>query len=83
MVFLHNIYKLVVFKQNMDYDKFGILITILIVGAMFGYVAITDNWVPGIPSPIPEQVIPEVVESEERLDDAYSNWCDAMNIECS
>ena len=67
----------------MDYDKFGILLTILIVGSMFIYVAITDNWVPGIPNLIPEQVIPEVVESEERLDSAYSNWCDAMNIECS
>ena len=66
----------------MDYDKFGILLTILIVGSMFIYVAITDNWVPGIPSLIPEQVIPEVVESEERLDNAYYDWCYKMKIEC-
>ena len=82
MGFLRNIYKLVVSKQNMDYDKFGILITILIVGSMFGYVAITDNWVPGISSLIPEQVIPEVVESEERLDNAYYEWCYKMKLEC-
>ena len=67
----------------MDYDKFGILLTILIVGSMFIYVAITDNWVPGIPSLIPEQVIPEVVESEKRLDNAYYEWCYKMKIECS
>lgn len=67
----------------MDYDKFGILITILIVGAMFGYVAGIDSWFTELPNIIPEPVIPEVVESEERLDNAYSNWCDAMNIECS
>ena len=66
----------------MDYDKFGILLTILIVGSMFIYVAITDNWVPGIPNLIPEQVIPEVVESEERLDNAYYEWCYKMKIEC-
>ena len=66
----------------MDYDKFGILLTILIVGSMFIYVAITDNWVPGIPSLIPEQVIPEVVESEERLDNAYYDWCYKMKLEC-
>ena len=66
----------------MDYDKFGILLTILIVGSMFIYVAITDNWVPGIPSLIPEQVIPEVVESEKRLDNAYYEWCYKMQIEC-
>jgi len=66
----------------MDYDKFGILLTILIVGSMFIYVAITDNWVPGIPSLIPEQVIPEVVESEKRLDNAYYEWCYKMKIEC-
>ena len=66
----------------MDYDKFGILLTILIVGSMFVYVAITDNWIPGIPSLIPEQVIPEVVESEKRLDNAYYEWCYKMKIEC-
>ena len=66
----------------MDYDKFGILLTILIVGSMFVYVAITDNWIPGIPSLIPEQVIPEVVESEERLDNAYYDWCYKMKLEC-
>ena len=66
----------------MDYDKFGILLTILIVGSMFIYVAITDNWVPGIPSLIPEQVIPEVVESEKRLDNAYYEWCYKMKLEC-
>ena len=49
---------------------------------MFIYVAITDNWVPGIPSLIPEQVIPEVVESEKRLDNAYYEWCYKMKIEC-
>ena len=66
----------------MDYDKFGILITILIVGSMFGYVAITDNWFPVIPDLIPDPVIPEVVESEKRLDNAFYEWCYKMKIEC-
>ena len=66
----------------MDYDKFGILITILIVGAMFGYVAGIDNWFPELPNIIPDPVIPEVVESEKRLNNAFYEWCYKMKIEC-
>ena len=66
----------------MDYDKFGILITILIVGSMFGFVAITDNWLPVLPDLIPDPVIPEVVESEKRLDNAFYEWCYKMKLEC-
>jgi hypothetical protein len=81
MGFIHNIYKLVLFKQDMDYDKFGILLTIIIVGVLVGYAlgSETGSFDSLI---IPQITLPEITESEERLDNAYSNWCDAMNIEC-
>ena len=65
---------------DMDYDIFGIALTILIVGCMFAYIVIEDNWLEL--DLTPEHIIPELVESEERLDNAYYDWCAKMNIEC-
>ena len=66
----------------MNDSIFGIIITFLIVGVVL---AIGVGYQSGVDLPsisLDEKKITEVEQSEDRLDDAYTNWCDAMKIEC-
>ena len=70
----------------MDYDKFGICLTIAIVVGVCGYAGVISGEL-GLEMPtitIEEQVSTEPLEeSEERLDNAYYEWCYKMKIECA
>ena len=61
---------------------FGIVITFLIVGVVL---SIGVGYQSGVDLPsisLDEKEIPEVVESDKRLDNAYYEWCYKMGIEC-
>ena len=57
----------------MDYEKFGIVITIAVLFCIFGFVAF-GNFVE-----IPQ--IGSIIPIEEP-NNAYFEWCYKMNIEC-
>ena len=66
----------------MNDSVFGIVITFLIVGVVL---AIGVGYQSGIDLPsisLDEKKIPEVEQSEERLDNAYYDWCYKMKLEC-
>ena len=66
----------------MNDSVFGIVITLLIVGVVL---AIGVGYQSGIDLPsisLDEKKIPEVEQSEERLDNAYYDWCYKMKLEC-
>ena len=68
----------------MDIDKFGIVLTIVVVVGVLGIGSITSGEF-GMDIDllqVEETISPEVAESEERLDNAYYNWCYTMKIEC-
>ena len=66
----------------MNDSVFGIVITFLVVGIVL---SIGVGYQGGVDLPsisLDEKEIPEVVESDKRLDNAYYEWCYKMGIEC-
>lgn len=84
MVFLHNIYKLVQSKLGMDYDKFGIIITIIIVGVLVVYALTQETGIVDIP-PLFSSEVETTISSGNTFsesDSAYYEWCYKMGLEC-
>ena len=67
-------------------DKFGIYVTLIVLAGVLGYAGGISGEL-GLEMPtitIEEQVSTEPLEeSEERLDNAYYEWCYKMKIECA
>ena len=65
----------------MNYEKLGICMTVIVVGCMLGFSTVASgefdlNLTQGV------EISPEITQSEDRLDNAYYNWCYTMKIEC-
>lgn len=84
MDFLRNIYKLVVFKRNMDYDKFGIIITIILVSVLVVYAITQETGIVDIPPLFSSEVETSISSGNtfSESDSAYYEWCYKMGLEC-
>ena len=67
----------------MDIDKFGILITVVIVGTVLGFGGITSGEYGFSSLEIPDLVnIPNSPLNEPVEENPYYEWCYKMKIEC-
>ena len=65
----------------MNYEKLGICMTVIVVGGMLGFSTVASgefdlNLTQGV------EISPEITQSEDRLDNAYYDWCYKMKLEC-
>ena len=67
----------------MDIDKFGILITVVIVGTVLGFGGITSGEYGFSGLEIPELVTSEPIKpTNSGQSDSYYEWCYKMGLEC-
>ena len=68
----------------MDYERFGICLTAIICVSVLGIGAISSGEITiqdyvNLPQ---TEIETEAEQADDRLDNAYYNWCNKMGIEC-
>ena len=68
----------------MDYEKFGICLAVIICVSVLGLGAISTSEITiqdyvNLPQ---TEIETEAEQAEDRLDNAYYDWCYKMGIEC-
>ena len=66
----------------MNYEKFGICVTVVIVGILCGFAGIASGEF-GIELVQGDYRIPQITSSTDTSQNAYFDWCYKMNISCN
>jgi hypothetical protein len=66
----------------MDYEKFGICLAVIICVGVLGIGAVSTGEITIQDYVDLPQTETEVEKADDRLDNAYYDWCNKMGIEC-
>ena len=66
----------------MDYEKFGICLAVIVCVSVLGIGAISTGEITIQDYVDLPQTETEVEKADDRLDNAYYDWCNKMGIEC-
>ena len=66
----------------MDVDKMGICVTLIVLVGVLGIGVLGEIEIPDYININLPQVETESAQSDERLSNAYFDWCYKMKIEC-
>ena len=66
----------------MDYEKFGICLVVIICVGVLGIGAVSTGEITIQDYVDLPQTETEVEKADDRLDNAYYDWCNKMGIEC-
>ena len=66
----------------MDYEKFGICLAVIICVGVLGIGAVSTGEITIQDYVNLPQTETEVEKADDRLDNAYYDWCNKMGIEC-